>query len=447
MRGLSLVVNPAGATVPDWAESSGLRSRFAPDYCDCTCALGCTQQPALTTTKASSAATRIRQPADLTLALESLRKLAEGSDNQASQRTIFYLNQWISSAARRQPRHWKPDRMLDGLPRALRTTPGLERLDKLQFSLDESIICGNFSGSTTFRTCSRTCGCTTSRSARVREQPAARLRPWLKEIETSVGLPEAEQLAIAERLLDWTTRNIQLDPLPPMPKDPLATAGSTETVLPSLARRSWPRLWPFAGGDTAFMAMAMLRSGHASSFAVPAGGHRCGDARISRRAIDGASRVAAGGADRRQAIFVRHGLWACRFLGRRGKGLRRSTRFKRTRSFCGSSMCAGVRPYPVTERISKQGVWALNRCGAGGVVAADAAFAGGNADRDEACAIRSAQRLEPKLRRANVAGVALWSVPLDAVWYRIGISSRLRQIPQWPMSCGGWHFCFRRCGR
>src|SRR5262245_35962957 len=70
---------------------------------------------------------------DLTLALESLRKLAEGADNQAALRTIFYLNQWLSSDPAGSVA-WKADRMLDSLPRAYRNTPGLERLEKLQFS-------------------------------------------------------------------------------------------------------------------------------------------------------------------------------------------------------------------------------------------------------------------------------------------------------------------------
>src|SRR5204863_319716 len=74
--------------------------------------------------------------ADLALALESLRKLAEANDNQPAQRTVFYLNQWISSDTATTG-DWKPDRMLDGLPRALRNTPGLERLSKLQFSIDD----------------------------------------------------------------------------------------------------------------------------------------------------------------------------------------------------------------------------------------------------------------------------------------------------------------------
>ena len=141
MGGLSLVVKPLagskpspglwGLKCPGGVPGAGLLPTIVIALC-----LGCTQQPALTTAKASSSTTSNPAAADLALALESLRKLAEGSDNQASQRTIFYLNQWISSALSAAA-EWKPDRMLDGLPRAYRNAPGLERLDKLQFSLDD----------------------------------------------------------------------------------------------------------------------------------------------------------------------------------------------------------------------------------------------------------------------------------------------------------------------
>src|SRR5262245_17885019 len=96
---------------------------------------GCTPQPGAIPTTQSSATSKPAAAAP-TLALASLRKLAEGNDDQAAQRTVFYLNQWVSSdsAARAD---WKPDRMLDSLPRAFRNSPGLERLSKLQFSFDD----------------------------------------------------------------------------------------------------------------------------------------------------------------------------------------------------------------------------------------------------------------------------------------------------------------------
>jgi len=57
---------------------------------------------------------------------------------------------------------------------------------------------------------------------------------WLKEVEKQAGVSEAEQLAAAERVFDWTIRNIQLDALPPPPKGPVATAGAnTNPVTPA----------------------------------------------------------------------------------------------------------------------------------------------------------------------------------------------------------------------
>ena len=170
---------------------------------------------------------------DLAIALESLRKLAEGNDSQPGQRTIFYLNQWISSDPK-AGEAWQPDRMLESLPRALRNTPGLERIAKTQFNFDDIEYLQAVQWLDDISYLQQNLWLHDIAERVAREPADARLAPWLKEIESSVGLPEAEQLAKAERLLDWTTRNIQLDPLPPIPKDPLATAGSTETVLPSV---------------------------------------------------------------------------------------------------------------------------------------------------------------------------------------------------------------------
>src|SRR5262245_8572982 len=96
---------------------------------------GCTRPSAGPPTTQTSTSTN-PAAADLMLALESLRKLAEGNDAQPAQRTIFYLNQWISSNPAVAVK-WEPDRLIESTPRALRTTPGMERLAKLQFNLDD----------------------------------------------------------------------------------------------------------------------------------------------------------------------------------------------------------------------------------------------------------------------------------------------------------------------
>jgi tetratricopeptide (TPR) repeat protein len=175
---------------------------------------------------------------DLALALDALRKLAEGdADAQPAQRTVFYLNQWISSEPARQA-PWEPDRMLQTLPRALRTTPGLapEALRRMEFSVhrpDDPEACpwlddiAYLQQNLWLRDI----------ALRARREPSPpELAAWLKTIEQTVGLPEAEQLAAAERLFDWTVRNIQLEPLPPVPRQPEAAPSGTTDPLPPAAQ-------------------------------------------------------------------------------------------------------------------------------------------------------------------------------------------------------------------
>ena len=227
---------------------------------------------------------------------------------QPGQRTIFYLNQWISSDPAAGTA-WQPDRMLDSLPRALRNTPGLERLTKTAIQLRRHrLLAGRFSGWTTFLTCSRTCGCTILPSACGGEPAGAQLAAVAQGDRnvggaagggaTGDGRADA-RLDDAEYSARCTCRRI--------PKDPLATAGSTETVLPSVRGEVGPG---YAHLPLEMSAVWPWRCSRASAdfhLALPAGGNRRRDARFSGGAIDGAARLAAGGVGRRQAVFVRHG--------------------------------------------------------------------------------------------------------------------------------------------
>lgn len=200
--------------------------------------MGCAEPSTNPTPTPTAQVLRREDAGDLALALDALRKLAEGDDDaQPAQRTIFYLNQWISAEPAGQG-SWEPDRMLQTLPRALRTTPGLapEVLRRAEFSahapgnpeecpwLDDIAYLQQNLWLRDIALRAR------------REKSPPELAAWLKTIEQSVGLPEAEQLAAAERLFDWTVRNIQLDPLPPVPRQPEATAGGTTDPLPPAAQ-------------------------------------------------------------------------------------------------------------------------------------------------------------------------------------------------------------------
>jgi tetratricopeptide (TPR) repeat protein len=384
---------------------------------------GCDEQTAVTSTAAPAKKTMTEDAADLTLALGSLRQLAEGSDVQPAQRTIFYLNQWIS-ADPGTAKEWQQDRLLDSLPRALRNTPGLDRLSSLQFTAtgmaqwldDLSFLQQNL--------------WLHDIAQRARREPApAYLQPWLKEIESSIGLPESEQLATAERMLDWTTRNIQLDPLPPTPKGPEAKAGSTETILPA-SRGD-------VGPGYGHLPLEVLLYGH-------------GDAHERARIFIllcrqvGIDAVMLGFQEEQAA--TRRGWLPVALVGGKlylfdsglglpvpgpeGKGIATLDQVVKEPQLLRQLDVEGVPPYPTTEKDLKSGVFAM-------IDAEPAALsrrmqllqAAMPAAMRLALTTRPAE-LEASLRKANVSQIRLWEVPYEAILYRIGLTQRTRSEQQ-----------------
>ncbi|MDX1947442.1 MAG: CDC27 family protein [Pirellulaceae bacterium] len=197
---------------------------------------GCTR-PATSPTKTAAAKPAAAGSDNLTQAFNTLRQRAEGltaNSDETNGRLIFYLNQWLAGAVEvEQP--WQPDPMIDSLSRSMKTARGLNALGTLTFAADDlDYLQQNLWLSDVVQ-------------LQRKQPPAADLAPWLAEIENSVGLPESEQLALAERLFDWTTRNIQLDPLPPAAKGPVATVGAaTDAGLPAAQGEPGPgyRLLP-----------------------------------------------------------------------------------------------------------------------------------------------------------------------------------------------------------
>ena len=124
----------------------------------------------------------------------------------------YHLNRWAEA----QPADdsWKPDPMIDRLPKAIREMLPAERLTKMQFDPRDGRHLW-------------TAGWFRSIGEWVveRQQPDARLAAALRRREPAMNKDRVEQLLIAERLFDWTVRNIQLDPLLPYVIE--ATAGPT----------------------------------------------------------------------------------------------------------------------------------------------------------------------------------------------------------------------------
>jgi hypothetical protein len=359
-----------------------------------------------------------RSSSDLTLALDALRKLAEGSDLQTHQRVIFYLNQWISSLDPAPPA-WKEDRLVEALPRALRSAPGLERLAKLQFSLED------------IEYLQQTLWLHDIAERARREPPPEDLKPWLKEIESSVGLPESEQLATAQRLFDWTVRNIQLDPLPPAPKGIAATAGAAkdEPMVPALQGESGP--------GYSQTPLEMLLYGH-------------GDAHERTRIFIllcrqvGIDAVMLGFEERDSpvprgwtpAILVGGQLYlfdtglGLPIPGEGGKGIATLDQLAARPDLLRQLDVDGVSPYPVTENDLKSLVALIDadpNAVSRRMQLLQAALPSGSR-----LALAAAPRqIELKLQTSKpIKETKLWRVPFEALLYKIGFGEKLQRDPQ-----------------
>jgi hypothetical protein len=184
--------------------------------------------------------TRVGNSEDLKQALASLRRMAMQGDSREATRTIFYLNQWMDGG-KGLAEDWKPDPMVGRLPAALQVTTGMSELASIEFKQDDpyhlfsdptkrpSSLVGIYERlaplQMDLRYLQESQWLHDVADRARREPPPAALAGWLKEIEKKVGLHEAEQLAAAERVFDWTIRNIQLIPLPPVPPEPAASVG------------------------------------------------------------------------------------------------------------------------------------------------------------------------------------------------------------------------------
>ncbi|MBW8885918.1 MAG: hypothetical protein JF612_14340, partial [Planctomycetia bacterium] len=328
------------------------------------------------------------------------------------------MNQWISSN-QAAGGDWKQDRLLDGLPRAFRNTPGLERLSKLQFSFDDIDYLQQYQWLDDISYLQQNLWLHDIAQRARREEPSPRLRPWLKEMEAAVGLPEAEQLAAAERLLDWTTRNIQLDPLPVMPKDPLATAGSTETVLPSFRGEVGPgyshlpiEILMYGHGDAHERArIFILLCRQIGIDAVMLGFQE--EQSTSRRGWLPATLI--GG-----KLYLFDTALGLPIPGPEGKGIATFDQVHKEPGILRQLDLAGVAAYPIGEAEIKRGVLAMIDAEPAALSRRMQLLQAAMPAATKLALATQPSELEPKLRRTNVSGVGLWTAPLDAVLYRIG---------------------------
>jgi tetratricopeptide (TPR) repeat protein len=387
-------------------------------------AAGCTTNTELAQTTKASTPTNAGAE-NLTLALDSLRKLSEADDYQPAQRTIFYLNQWLS-AEPAAAGAWEPDRLIRSLPRALRELPTadpqkpddqpwIKDLSKLQFHGDDLDEIQYLQQNQWLHD--------VAEHVR-REPPTPRLKPWLKEIEASVGLPEAEQLATAERLLDWTTRNIQLDSLPPMPKEPLATAGTPEAALPSARGEIGPgyghtplEILLYGHGDAQerariFILLCRQVGIDAVMLAFPE------EQSTSRRGWLPAALI--GG-----KLYLFDTALGLPIPGAEGKGIATLDQVRKDLAILRQLDVKGVGEYPVTPSDFKQGIWALIDAEPPALSRRMALLSASMPSATKLALATQPSQIEAAMRKSNsIDGVSLWRVPFDALMYRVGREQR-----------------------
>jgi tetratricopeptide (TPR) repeat protein len=261
----------------------------------------------------------------------------------------------------------------------------------------------------------------------IREPTPARWQPWLKEIESSVGIPEAEQLANAERLLDWVARNIQLDAMPSMPNEPLASAGQGEVALPAERGELGPgyghlplETLLYGHGDAQERArIFILLCRHVGIDAVILGFQD--EQSAARRGWTTATLV--GG----KLYLFETGL-GLPVPGAEGKGIATLDQVVKDPTLLRQLDVAGLPPYPVSDKDLKQGAIPM--------IDAEPAALSRRMQLLQAAmptATRLALATQPSetaaaLRKTNLfSSVQLWDVPFKAVLYRIGVAQRAMQ--------------------
>lgn len=198
-------------------------------------ATGCVPRAKTPAPPTSGTQVTARSVDELTLGFESLRNVnnpaaieqhRDGTrTNSSASRAVFYFNQWLSHQdVDAVP--WKLDPMFERTPQAIRKHPVFARFDSLEFNLADI-------------TYLQQCLWLNDIAQRVTlESAPAALAPWLAKLEQDGKLDGARQLRQAERLFDWTVRNVQQEPLLPPPKGPELTA--EEQAAPEHERDNRP---------------------------------------------------------------------------------------------------------------------------------------------------------------------------------------------------------------
>ncbi|MFO0904862.1 MAG: CDC27 family protein [Pirellulales bacterium] len=189
---------------------------------------------------------------ELTQALELLQQLDQVSMERATADLAYFLNRWYDP----QPKDadWKPDALAERLPRQLRDLYPLEELARRNFDLHDTRML--FEARWT-RDISDWAS---------RQTPPKSLADWLAARQPALSREDAEQLVIAERLFDWTVRNIQLEPLLPYVAEAVGTPAAAGANAPPQAANLPPYLRGIPGPGYTREAWQTLMLGHGDAW-------------------------------------------------------------------------------------------------------------------------------------------------------------------------------------
>ncbi|MDA1050988.1 MAG: CDC27 family protein [Planctomycetota bacterium] len=162
----------------------------------------------------ATAVTTTATQGQLLRAMDYLNRLSEYDREQALGQAAYHLNHWLDE--QKPDPHWEVDPLTARLPREIRDSDLLDNIGSWTFviadvrAMQEATLLRDL-------------------STWVSKQPAdARLKIWLDGQADSLDDLQRENLAIAERLFDWTVRNIQLQSTPPYPDESVAPSAGGE---------------------------------------------------------------------------------------------------------------------------------------------------------------------------------------------------------------------------
>lgn len=166
---------------------------------------GCDQPRTQRTAASRGTSVSVKQSAQdhLRVALDLVEQIRQSDPNQTCPKVAYNLNRWLE--AHDPAAEWTEDPLVAELPTELDPVVRAAKLTTLEFTPDDVYLIRE---ALWLREAS---------SWAAQQPPDPLVARWLDEAKSTLSPEHAAQLGIAQRLFDWTVRQIQLDPLPPEP--------------------------------------------------------------------------------------------------------------------------------------------------------------------------------------------------------------------------------------